>query len=458
MVKRLRALAGCGASLDRSVYLVTVGAVVLTAGACWPWSRVPSAAQSYVNAAGELVLRTEPHWTEIVARLTAFLGGLLCLGLVLRRRPPHRGALRGAWIGLAFLVAFPCWVNQWAADQVRDKKLLFREMNRVVDDMEKNMFEQQADWRDWQAFAPETVAAVTATKPEEHTWDAALFSPSRWDRALEEVLGVSHEFLGFFQPLLLAALLVGASCTLLGVHLASRLGFAGFRAGLSWGLGAAAVFLAAALVPRVTGEYLLIEAEQALNRGEQQEGLGCFRAAARWKPALRSSWWYYRRLGQLVRLRDRETSPEPFVAAAYTALLAGRAEAALKPLGRARDLAPQDSSARLFLGWALSEAGISAFDRGQYGLAREYWLESRAYVPINPTPWYGLALVYLRLKQFDRAARCNEQIVRLQGYLGYKRLTAASQALVARSWAALQRGDLPAAHRMHSRSLTPENW
>jgi hypothetical protein len=446
------------APIDRAAYLLAGGALILGGGACLPWSQVPSAAQSYVNAAGELVLRAELHWTQTVARLTALVGGLLLLGVVLRRTSPRRGILRAVWVGLAFLFAFPCWVNQWAPDQVRDKKLLFREMNRVIDDMEQNVVEQQIDWRDWQAFTPETAARMTPIKPVERTWDVTLFSPSRWDRALEEVLGVSQEFLGFFKPLLLAVLLVAATCILAGLHLSSQLGLAGFRDGLTWGLSAAAVFLAAALVPRVAGECLLIEGEQARDRGEQPEALGYFRAAARWKPALRSSWWYYSRLGQIAQLQDRETSPEPFLAFAYAELLDGRAEAALQPLGRARDLAPQDAAVRRFLGWALAEAGIAAFDRGQYSLAREYWLESLAYGPINPTPWYGLSLVYLRLKQFDQAARCNEQIVRLQAYLGYKRLTAGSQAFVARSWAALRRGDVQAAHRMYSRSLTPEKW
>jgi tetratricopeptide (TPR) repeat protein len=445
-------------SVSREVYLGGSGAAVLAATALLPWSESPSAGRSFIDPSGELVAVAEPHWTELLARLTAFVGGVYFLRVILSAAPPSRRALGLAWLAMAFLLAFPCWHYHWAVEQVRDKTVLFREMNRVINDMEKNSAEQQADWRDWQSFAPDTTSKVPTLNPEERTWDAARLAPPQWYRALEDVLGVSHEFLAFFKPVLLAALLGSAVLVLLGLHLASGLGLAGFRRGLAGGLLWTGLFLAVPLVPRAVGEYLLVEGEQASYRGEQQDALGAFRAAAAWKPALRQSWWYHAKVGQITRLQDRLTMPESFLADAYQNLKGGEAEASVEDLYRAQALTPGDPSVRVFLALALSEAGIAAFNAGQYGLAREHWEESLHYLPVNPTPWYGLSLVYLRLRDFDRAARCGAQLVRLHRAFGYQRLTLGSQAYLARAWAAAHRGRWDQAHEMYRLSLDPGRW
>jgi tetratricopeptide (TPR) repeat protein len=400
----------------------------------------------------------EAHWTEVLARLTAFVGGAYSLSVLASGTPPSRRSLRLAWVVMAFLLAFPCWHNQWAPDQVRDKTVLFREMNRVIGDMEKNSFEQQADWRDWQSFAETTTTRVPALDQQERTWDASRLAPPQWYWDLEDVLGISHEFLGFFKPALLAALLGSTLLVLLGLHLASGTGLPGFRRGLAWGLLWVGFFFAVPLLPRAAGEYLLVEGEQAFARGDQAEALRAFRAAAVWKPALKRSWWYHDKIGQITRLQDRVTVPETFLAAAYENLQAGEPAASLEGLYRAQTLTPDDLSVPGFLAIALSEAGIAAFNAGQYSLAKEYWEESLRYLPINPTPWYGLSLVYLRLKDFDRAARCSAQLVRLHDAFGYQRLTLRSQAYLVRAWSAAQHGRWDEAHEMYRLSLDPDRW
>jgi tetratricopeptide (TPR) repeat protein len=458
MYERIRTWGLRLVAVPRAVYLGAAGAVVLAGAALLPWSESPSGARSFLNSSGELMPVAEAHWTEVLARLTAFVGGVYFLFVILSPAPPSRRALRLAWVVMAFLLAFPCWHNQWAQPQVADKKLLFREMNRVIGDMERNSFEQQTDWRDWQSFAPDTTAKVPTITPEERTWDAAVFAPPHWYLALEDVLGVSHAFLGFFKPALLAALIGSAVLVLLGLHLASGLGLAGFRRGLAWGLLWAGFFFAVPLLPRAAGEYLLVEGEQAFYRGDQADALRAFRAAAVWEPALRRSWWYHEKIGQITRLQDRVTVPETFLAAAYENLQAGEPRAALEDLYRAQTLAPDDPSVPVFLAIGLSEAGIAAFNAGQYSLAKEYWEESLHYLPVNPTPWYGLSLVYLRQKDFDGAARCSTQLVRLHAAFGYQRLTLRSQAYVVRAWAAAHRGRWDEAHEMYRLSLDPDRW
>jgi hypothetical protein len=444
------------AAVPRAAYLAVTGALVLTGAALLPWSESPSGARSFVNTSGELLPVAEAHWTEVLARLTAFVGGVYVLFVILSPVPPPKRALRLAWVATAFLLAFPCWHNQWAHSQVADKKLLFHEMNRVIDDMEMHSAEQQADWRDWQSFAHTTRAA--AINPPEHTWHASQFAPQQWYSDLEDVLGISHEFLGFFKPSLLAALLGSTMLVLLGLHMASGLGVPGFRRGLAWGLLCFGFFLAVPLVPRAVGEYLLVEGEQAFQRGDQPEALRAFRAAAEWKPALQRSWWYHDKIGQITRLQDRVTLRETYLSAAYQNLQGGRPQCSVENLYRARELPADGSPDEAFLALALSEAGIAAFNEGQYSLAGEYWQEALHYVPIDPMPWYGLSLVHLRQKEFEQAACCAWQLVRLQGSFGYRRLTVRSQAFVVQAWAAAERGDWPEAHALYSRALNPDAW
>src|SRR5258707_1166589 len=61
-------------AVSRAVHLGATGAVVLAGAALLPWSESPSSQQSFLNARGEPVPVVEPHWTEMLARLTAGVG------------------------------------------------------------------------------------------------------------------------------------------------------------------------------------------------------------------------------------------------------------------------------------------------------------------------------------------------------------------------------------------------
>jgi tetratricopeptide (TPR) repeat protein len=324
--------------------------------------------------------------------------------------------------------------------------------------MDANLRQQQVDWRVWQRFSGTETMLLPVFEPEEATWDLGLCLPYVWYRSVETVLGVEQSFLAFFKPVVLAGI-IGAVCSVLfGLHAMCPLKFEGLRAGLAWGAISAAVFLAVPLVPRAVGEYLLIRAEQAVLRGELKNAAACFRAAERWKPSLRTSWQHDQCLGHIAKAEGAVDLPVTLLADAYDALGAGQTELAVARLHRVMTLAPDYPGARRFYGRALSVAGLHAFRTGQYGLAKEYWGESLRYLPTDPISWYGLSLVSFRSRRFEDAARYGEQIVRLQQFLGRKRLTVASQAFTAKSWAAFQQGDETTAHAMYSLSLTPENW
>jgi tetratricopeptide (TPR) repeat protein len=445
-------------AVPRFRYLVAAGAVLFAGAALLPWSQAPSGLQSYVGSKGELVLVEEAHWTQIVARLATLVLAAWFLHIGTRRTLPGPGTLRMAWALIAFLLVFPAWQNQWAPQERMDKQLLFGQMNRVIDEMERSSVEQQRQWRDWQDFSGQSLPVIHGVQAPDETVGFVLFSPNQWFRLLEDLLGLSREFLGFFRPILLAGLMAAATFVLLGLHLGSGLGVAGFRRGLVWGVVCYVGFLAGAVVPRVIAEYLLLQSEQAAREGETEQALAKLRAAGSWRPALNLSWSHHRQLGQLIQLKNRDLSAEPYLAEAFTSLQTFQAVPALQALIRAQMLAPEDPAVRTFLGVGLCEAGIDAFNNGQYSLAGEYWEESLAYVAINPTPWYGLSLVNFRLRRWDDAARCLGQVVRLQRYLGTQRWTAGSQAAVAASWAAFHNGDLKQSHALYTWSLTPEQW
>jgi tetratricopeptide (TPR) repeat protein len=402
----------------------------------------------------------QEHWTQLVPRVAVLLLVPHFLWTAALRIVPGRGTLLTAWTLVALVFAFPALLNQWAPQERMEKQLLFGQMNRVVDEMERTAVEEQRDWRDWQDFSGQSLSIIPEVKVPEETMGFVLFSPSQWYRLLEDLFGLSREFLGFFRPLLLVALLCACTFLLLGLHLASGQGVVGFRRGLGWGLLCYLVFLGSSLFPRCMAEYTLVRSEEAARQGETEEALKELRAAGDWWPALNLDWSYHAKLGRLIRWQNRETSPEPFLAEAHEDLQRPSPLhiPALRALQRAELLAPQEAAVRTFLGIGLSEAGIDAFNSGQYSLAQEYWEESLAYIPINPTPWYGLSLVNFRLRRWDAAARCADQIVRLQLYLGTRRWTVGSQAAVAKSWAAFHRQDLAHTHEMHSWALTPEQW
>src|SRR5438105_552190 len=161
---------------DRSRWMVAGSSVVLAMAALLPWSKVPSAAQSFQGPSGELILLETPHWTEIAARSAAFAGGLFFLWVALKRKAPGSGILRLASCLVAFLFAYPCWLNHFAPQHHFERRLLYQQMKRVVDEMERNSAEQQVNWRGWQRFSGVFLGSAAAEQDTEESWKITLLT------------------------------------------------------------------------------------------------------------------------------------------------------------------------------------------------------------------------------------------------------------------------------------------
>lgn len=277
-------------------------------------------------------------------------------------------------------------------------------------------------------------------------------------RVIEQVLGLSPEFLAFFHPKLFATSAAGITLLLCGLHLANPGGLRALWRGMGLAVAAAAVLIALPLGPRLAAERHLIEAETAHRRGDYAAAVEHLLAARSGKRALRHNWAHTHRLGQLAGIEDRPTSLESLLAQAYDALTQGRAHTAVDLLHQAHTLHPQATQVDRYLALALSDAAIDAFDMGQASVAQDYWRESLRYLAVNPMAWYGLSMVHVKQRRYAEAAQAMEHVARLQSQLGYKRLAIRAQAAVMASWAAFQRGDLAQAHELHARSLRPETW
>jgi len=458
-------------SISRAVYMIWTGAALLCLSAFMPWCTLPSAACSYVDASGELVLSGQMHWVEMLARLIVLLGGVFLLLAALRRQATRRTTVRTAWAVSAFLVCFPCWLHQWAPRQLAEGRVLYQERFRVTNDIQRSFTEEQRNWRAWQEFDvhtlnPKSIAILqlqtyrtnvqqSGGAEVRRTWDTDLLAPANCEFLVKEVLGFSDAFLGFVGWGYLLSL-GGALVVLIAVYLAGDFTAAEVRKGLAWGIACLVVFFAAPLIPRCVGEFLLVRAEAAQRRGDYGDAIDSLRSAGAWKGSLRASWWYYDALGRLAKLRDHDADDEARLADAYASLRARRAEAALDDLRRVEGAG--DAPLDMFFGATLAEAGMDAFQHGQNSLAKEFWEESLQCFPTNPTPWYGLSLVHLRLRQPEAAARCMRQVARLDQAFRFVVVTLTGQRFKLESWMALRAGDCLKAHEAYSRNLLPDTW
>ncbi|MFN0317549.1 MAG: tetratricopeptide repeat protein [Burkholderiales bacterium] len=442
---------------DRTVWMTSLGALLLIACALSPWPKHPSAALSSISSSGAPILVEEIYLLDLLLRIGTVVAGLLFLRACWRGLKETRWAVRLAWCLPAATLAYPCWLAHFQAERMQERAFLYHEINRVAEDIDENLANQQTDWRAGQTFARESVTnlPLPGSAPP---WRPSYFSLANAHRAIEEVLGLSPAFLAFFHSRLIACAAVGIVLVLSGLHLANPGGWHPFWSAMSGCALAVAVLIAIPLGPRLAAEWHLLQAEGAQRRGDHALALEHLRAAPSGKRALRESWAHYRRLGHVAGIEDQPAALESLLARSYDALQQGAPHTAAGLLRQAHTLYPQAAPLNRYLAVALSEAAIHAFDQGQTGAAAENWRESLLYLPANPMAWYGLSLVRMKQGDYTGAAQAMRQVARLQRYLGYKRLAIGAQVAVLDSWAAFHRGDVARAHELHARSLRPETW
>ena len=443
--------------IDRSEYILWIGAVGLLVAAYMGWHEHPSSLLTTVNAGNELEFAVTVSPFELVLRaLTVLWAVLLIFTLLWQRRTI---IVRRAGLTLLLLhLVFPYFINQWEPERMLDGRLLYLETDRVVQDMENNLQEQQRDWRDNQVFSVTHRIFITSLHlPVEDNWGLRLISPGRQEHVLQNILGVSNAFLNLCTRGWILAL-VAPLLVLSGLYLRDPEGGSVFVADLKLFIAAALMLLTALLVPRMIGNHLEELGDEAYYRGEQNPALNYWRAAEKWDRALKYSLSFRQKMGQVEKNLACYDCLDAILADAYADLGDLQLPKTLADLERAERIAPHAKELRYWLASILTELGVSAFNRGQFTIAMEYWQRATLYLPIDPLPWYGQAMAQLRLKQFGKAAVALEQVTRLQEFLSFRKLTIRAQTHVMKSWAAYHRGDWLAAYSHYRQSLVPDNW
>jgi tetratricopeptide (TPR) repeat protein len=95
--------------------------------------------------------------------------------------------------------------------------------------------------------------------------------------------------------------------------------------------------------------------------------------------------------------------------------------------------------------------GLEHFNRGNYGVAQQYFKDAVEKSPRDLTAWSGLAASYDRIRRFDLADQAYAQVIRLGGVT--------VEVLNNQGYSYMLRGNLSAARRKfdQAHSLDPEN-
>jgi tetratricopeptide (TPR) repeat protein len=450
-------LVGAVVDLGRARCLTWAGLAILAAAPCLRWHATPSPVESMVGSDGKLLALSSPSWVELVFRSFTLLAVLLVARHSLLLSGQTRKARQVALCLLAVVGTFPCWMTQWA-DEMNDAESLDRQLLAATVDIEENFTEQQVDWREWQTFSPATsLDGGPLLGPDRNVWGVQLFSPANWKTTLSNPLGFSNAFLTFIKPGLLAAV-VGAFSLVLGLYLAESPASRAFYRECVVALACAASAVAIPITTRAIGEQYEEWGDVALAKGEHNEAVRYWQAAARWQPRMRLTGAYYDKIGQARLALGCDNCTESQVTNARTALENGKTEEAIVYLRRALANDPKAPGLPAFLAAALSMRAFEAFNAGQYSVATESFREAIHHYPTNALLWYGLSMAHLRLKHFQEARLCSAGVLELQQQRGFKSPTVQSQLLVLESWGAFHRGEWQNAHAFYCSALQPGTW
>jgi tetratricopeptide (TPR) repeat protein len=181
------------------------------------------------------------------------------------------------------------------------------------------------------------------------------------------------------------------------------------------------------LAPRLVAEYHSRAAKIALAQGDEVTAMRELRAANRIIPLMAESFLMQARVGAITFRQDCKDCAETYVYLAQQAITNADYHEAWSNLNRAANMAPALPGLRFWLAATSIEVGLDLFNSGEFSAADEMFARALALTPGDAMGWYGRAVVALRLRNFDAAARYFEQAVRLQSYLNYRRYPLRSQ-------------------------------
>ena len=289
--------------------------------------------------------------------------------------------------------------------------------------------------------------------------DFTFFRSARTPEVFSSILGYSNAFLNLASKGWYFSLM-GSLIAIIGLYLpGSPNTMTTLRRDLRGVAVCYALFAALLIAPRFIAERYLINWETALARGDRVMAEENLREAAKWRPILNYDIEYLAKLGELARDRNCMSCPELLLSLAYDNLNKGKFRESVDDMERFERQYPERRNyTKYFLGLAYQELGIDLYRAGQEFAAAETWRKGLQYLPTSAWYYWQLALVQFHSRQFEEAANSMQHILQLQQTIFWKRLPAAAQLYVAKSWGALKHGDIALAHSYYSRSLTPENW
>jgi tetratricopeptide (TPR) repeat protein len=445
--------------IDRGIYILWSGVALLLGAGFAKWYLSPSCSLSRIDSNFTIFSFDSISPFEIVFRGATFFCGLVALCWGMHERCTVASFRRLGWICLILFLSFPALVYQWEPERSFDTHLVHQEMERVIGSMDLALPDQQRDWRNWQhiVIGQPPLIGAHLNYPPYGWWDFSLITLGGQGYVVENIWGVNDYFLAFVARGWIIALL-GSALFLFGNYLLLENALHLLRKDLYFGLFFALFYGGILFLPGAIGEYYLYLGRDARNQGNFEQALSYWDVASSWKPNMLTSLQFRQERGRLLLRRDCQTCVDTHLANAYAEVATFQLQDALVSLQKAEAEAESDPIIRWWLGLVLTELGNEAFNRGQYSLAQDQWESAIRYVPVDPLPWYGLALVHLRLKDFAKATKYYQQLVRLQEYFGYKKLPVRGQALITESWREYRSTNWAGAHESYRKARQPDRW
>lgn len=451
--------------IDRAQYVWGAGAMTVFLSALTPWYRQPSSSRSFVTPGHQLIVVDATTAFELIMRVAVFLcavwAGYVLMAGRIRSTFSRAASRRLGWMLLALFLVFPYWIRMRNPEQLYDSHLLHDSLEQVIIDMEATMTNQQRDWRDWQRISiPVAQEGPEHISPYDDDWRIPSLTAFLFQGTLFNIIwGVNNIFLAFAGIGWLLAL-GGTVLILLGGYLQAADPLPRIREDLAFGAVFTVILVGALLIPQIMCGYHLSRGRESYYRGELPAAKQHVEHAVGWWPGMGHSWLLKAQLGRIAQRLGCENCFETHLARAHDAAFNRRYEEALNELLQAQRLDPGHTTGlRFWMGTVHGAYANLLFDRGQYTAAKEHWEQALTHLPTYAFAWYGLSLVYFRLRDFEQAAQCQEQLLKLQAYFTFDwRLTIRAQAYVARSWAAYWAKDWPLAHHFYSLALSPERW
>jgi tetratricopeptide (TPR) repeat protein len=436
--------------------VLLLGVVTLILALSSDWFIVPSSSLTSANLTKDFVLHPISS-LEVSARASIFIYLASVLAVFLTKSQLTPWCIQISKFVLLIILMFPFLTGYLYPEYGMDSRLIYKQVDQVVEDMEAELNTQQLDWDQQRTIhVQKALIASMDTTIFDEVWGLQIFQPEYQTFFLQNFLGFSNEFLNVIRRGWVFAV-VGLILINLGLYLSRDKSLLSYRHGGKINLGLI-VLLGLLISPKIIGYYYIEKGKFYFARGDYPEASRNWQTAAKWNPTLNYSLPYYAKQGELDLKRGCTECEAVIVYRINNAVAHGQFKELKGILARLKGKELTIPGFRYWKASLYTEQGIDAFNSGEYSLAEEFWNSALREVPISATAHYGLSLVAVKYKQFDKAAQRLAYLIRLQNFLSFRKMTITGQYYLTESWSALHQGDIATAHYFYSLYLTPDNW